>query len=78
MLGSYCISDIWTFRSTDIVMTPHSWIKECLELFGIAEKFKTLLGNSMENWRVMNVRGVQTWEMLILSETFFNEILYLI
>ena len=59
-------------------MVPHSWIKECLELFGIAEKFKTLLGDSMEKWKVMNVRGIQTWEMLILSETFFNEILYLI
>ena len=29
-------------------MAPHSWIKECLELFGVAENIKTLLVNSME------------------------------
>ena len=34
-------------------MVPHSWIKECLELFGVAENIKTLLVNSMEKWRVM-------------------------
>ena len=38
-------------KTYDIV--PHSWIKECLELFGVAENIKTLLVNSMENWRVM-------------------------
>ena len=34
-------------------MVPHSWIKECLDLFGVAENIKTLLVNSMEKWRVM-------------------------
>ena len=34
-------------------MVPHSWIKECLGLFGVAENIKTLLVNSMEKWRVM-------------------------
>ena len=34
-------------------MVPHSWIKECLELFGVAEKFKTLLVNSMEKLKVI-------------------------
>ena len=32
---------------------PHSWIKRCLELFGVAENIKTLLVNSKENWIVM-------------------------
>ena len=31
-------------------MVPHSWIKECLELFGVAEDIKV---NSNENWRVI-------------------------
>ena len=30
-------------------MVPHSWIKECLDLFGVAENVKTVLVNSMEN-----------------------------
>ena len=99
-----CRSDLWTFRSTGVVirrlvkmqersrgtndllyidravireikswkknlamawidykkaydMVPHSWIKECLELFGVAENIKTLLVNSMQKWRVMLCAG---------------------
>ena len=36
---------------------PHSWIKECLDLFEVAENIKTLLVNSMEKWRVMLCAG---------------------
>ena len=32
-------------------MLPHSWIKECLDLFGIAPNIKRLLSNSMEAWK---------------------------
>ena len=38
-------------------MVPHSWIKECLDLFGVAENIKTLLVNSMEKWRVLMCAG---------------------
>ena len=34
-------------------MVPHWWIKECLDLSGVAGNIKTLLINSMEKWRVM-------------------------
>ena len=34
-------------------MVPHSWIRECLDLFGVSENIKTLLVNSMEKWKVM-------------------------
>ena len=34
-------------------MVPHSWIIECLDLFGVAENIKSLLVNSMEKWKVM-------------------------
>ena len=27
-------------------MVPHSWIRECLDFFGVAEKIKSLLVNS--------------------------------
>ena len=38
-------------------MVPHSWIKECLVFFGVAENIKTLLVNSIEKWRVMLCAG---------------------
>ena len=42
-------------------MVPHSWIKECLDLFGVAENIKTLLVSSMEKWRVMLC--ARNWEL---------------
>ena len=38
-------------------MVPHSWIIECLDLFGVAENIKSLLVNSMEKWNVMLCSG---------------------
>ena len=33
-------------------MVPYSWIRECLDLFGVAENIKSLLVNSMEKWKL--------------------------
>ena len=38
-------------------MVPHSWIIECLDLFGVAENIKSLLVNSMEKWNIMLCSG---------------------
>ena len=38
-------------------MVPHSWIIECLDLFGVADNIKSLLVNSMEKWKVMLCKG---------------------
>ena len=38
-------------------MVPHSWIIECLDLFGAAENIESLLVNSMEKWKVMLCSG---------------------
>ena len=38
-------------------MVPHSWVIECLDLFGVAENIKSLLVNSMEKWKVMLCTG---------------------
>ena len=38
-------------------MVPHSWIIECLDLFGVAENTKSLLANSIEKWEVMLCSG---------------------
>ena len=36
---------------------PHSWIIECLDLFGVADNIKSSFVNSMENWNVMLCSG---------------------
>ena len=38
-------------------MVPHSWIIECLDLFGVAENIKSLLVNSIEKWKVLLCSG---------------------
>ena len=38
-------------------MVPHSWIIECLDLFGVAENIKSLLVNSKEKWKVILCSG---------------------
>ena len=38
-------------------MVPHSWIIECLDLFGVAENINSLLVNSVEKWKVMLCSG---------------------
>ena len=38
-------------------MVPHSWIMECLDLFGVAGNIKSLLVNSMGKWKVMLCSG---------------------
>ena len=39
----------WIYYKKAYDMVPHLCIKECLDLFGVAENFKTFLVNSMEN-----------------------------
>ena len=39
----------WIYYKKAYDMVPHLCIKECLDLFGVAENFKTVLVNSMEN-----------------------------
>ena len=38
-------------------MVPHSWVIECLDLFGVAENIKSMLVNSMEKWKVILCSG---------------------
>ena len=38
-------------------MVTHSWIIECLDLFGVAENNKSFLVNSLEKWKVMLCSG---------------------
>ena len=38
-------------------MVPHSWITDCIDLFGVAENIKNMLVNSMKNGKVMLCSG---------------------
>ena len=38
-------------------MVSHSWIIECLDLFGVVENIKIFLVNSMEKWKVILCSG---------------------
>ena len=53
-------------------MLPHLWIKECLDLFGVAENIKTLLVNSMEKWRVMLCVGNSELGEVDIKQGFYQ------
>ena len=39
-------------------MVSHSWISECLKMFGIANNVQHFLNNSMKSWKVeLNASG---------------------
>ena len=42
----------WIDYRKEFDMIPHSWISECLEVFGVAENIKNLLKNSMNLWKL--------------------------
>ena len=47
------------------------WIIECLDLFGVAENIKVLLGNSMEKWKVMLYSGKSELGEVEIKWVFF-------
>ena len=47
----------WTDYKKACDKLPHSWIKEYLDLFGVAENIKSLLVNSIEKYKVMLCSG---------------------
>ena len=52
-LNGFCLAMIWIDYRKTCDMVPHLWIKECLDLFRVAESIKALLVNIIEKWRVM-------------------------
>ena len=52
-------------------MIPHSWIRECLELFGVAGNIKRILSSSMKNWKLeLTSSGVSLGEVNIRRGIF--------
>ena len=52
-------------------MVPHSWISECLEMFGIANNVQDFLNNSMKSWKLeLNASGKTLGEVDIRRGIF--------
>ena len=56
---------------------PHSWIKECLDLCGVAENTNTVFVNSMDKWRVILCAGNSELGGVDIKRGIFKGILYL-
>ena len=54
-------------------MVLHSWIIECLDLFGVAENIKSLLVNSMEKWKVILCSGNSELGEVEIKRGIFQE-----
>ena len=67
----------WIDYKTAYDMVPRPWIIECLDLFGVAENIKSLLGNSMEKWKVMPCSGSsESGEVKIKRRIFQGDSLF--
>ena len=52
-------------------MIAHSWISECLELFGAAENTKKFLANSMNKWKIeLTSNGVSSGNVDVRRGSF--------
>ena len=52
-------------------MVPHSWISECLEMFGIANNVQDFLNSSMKSWKLeLNASGKTSVEVDIRRGIF--------
>ena len=38
-------------------MVPHSWLKKCMNIFGVADNMQKVLTNSMERWKTELTSG---------------------
>ena len=47
------IAMCWLDYRNAFDLVPHSWLNECLSMFGVAENVKDLLINSMKEWSTM-------------------------
>lgn len=53
-------------------MIPHSWISECLELFGINDQIRRLIEESMKSWRVELTCGEQNLGEVAIKRGIFQ------
>ena len=46
------LSMAWVDYRKAYDLVPHSWVNECMEMFGIAQNLRTFLQKSMQQWRL--------------------------
>ena len=46
------LSMAWIHYRKVYDLVPHSWVNECMEMFGTAENLRTFLQKSMQQWRL--------------------------
>ena len=52
-------------------LVPHSWVNECMEMFGLAEKLRMFLQKSMQQWRLLlTANGEDLREVNVKREIF--------
>ena len=52
-------------------LVSHRWINQCMEIFGIAEKLRTLWQKSMQQWRLsLTANGEDLGEVNVKKEYF--------
>ena len=58
-------------------MVPHSWISECLEMFGIASNVQDFLNNSMKSWELELNTSEKKIEEVDIRRGIFHGVAYL-
>jgi len=53
-------------------MVPHTWISECLNMFGINQQICNLIEESIKSWRVELSCGDQSLGEVLIRERYFS------
>ena len=54
------LSIVWIDYKKAYNMVPHTWIRQCLKIFKVADNKRNVFEKSMENWKVGLTSGGQT------------------
>ena len=61
----------WISYRKEYDFVPHSWINECMELFGIADKIRNFLEKSIKQWKLsLRSNGEDIGEVHVKREIF--------
>ena len=55
---------------------PHSWISECMEIFGIAENVRSFLKRRTSQWKLSLTSNGEELGDVMSREEFFKGIVY--
>ena len=56
-------------------LVPHSWVNECMEMFGITENLRKFLQKSMQRWRLsLTANGQDLGEVNVKRGIFQGDV----